>query len=66
MRILLDFNAKLGREDTFKLTIWNESLQKDSTDNDVRIVNSATSKDLVKSTMFPHQNSHKYSLTSPD
>jgi len=68
MRILLgDFNAKLRRKDTFKPTIGNESLQQDSNDNGVRIVNFATSKNLVvKSTMFPHQNSHKYSWTSPD
>jgi hypothetical protein len=28
MKILLDFNAKVGREDIFKPTIWNESLKK--------------------------------------
>jgi exonuclease III len=44
MNILLgDFNAKLGREDIFKPTKGNESLQ-DSNDNGVRIVNFATSK----------------------
>jgi len=55
MEILLgDFNAKLGREDVFKLTIGNESLHQDINDNDV-IVNFATSKNLVvKSTMFLH------------
>jgi hypothetical protein len=26
MEILLDFNAKMGREDIFKLIFWNESL----------------------------------------
>jgi hypothetical protein len=45
MRILLGyFNAKLGRKDTLKPTIGNESLQEDSNDKGVRIVNSATSK----------------------
>ena len=35
--------------------------------NGVRIVNFATSKNLVvKSTMFPHRNIHKYTWTSPD
>jgi len=55
MEILLgDFNAKLGREDIFKLTIGNESLHQVSNDSDV-IVNFATSQNLVvKSTMFPH------------
>jgi hypothetical protein len=68
LKILLGyFNAKLGREDTFKLMIGNESLHEDSNDNGVRVVNFATSKNLVvKSTMFPHQNSHKYTWTSPD
>jgi hypothetical protein len=68
MKILLgDVNAKLGRKDTFKLTIVNESLHRDSNDNGVRAVNFATSKDLVvKSTMFPHRNIHKYTWTSPD
>jgi endonuclease/exonuclease/phosphatase family metal-dependent hydrolase len=67
-KILLgDFNAKLGTEDTFKSTIGNESLHEDSKDNGVRVVNFATSKNLVvKSTMFSHQNIHKYTWTSPD
>ena len=67
MKILLgDFNAKVGRENIFKPTIGNESLHQDSNDNGVRIVNFATSKNLVvKSTMFPHRNIHKCTWTSP-
>jgi hypothetical protein len=55
MKILLgDFNAKVDREDIFKLTIGNESSHEISNDNGVRVVNFATSKILVvKSTMFP-------------
>jgi hypothetical protein len=58
MKILLRyFNAKVGRENIFKPTIRNESLHQDSNDNGVRIVNFATSKNLVvKCTMFPHRN----------
>jgi hypothetical protein len=57
----------VGREDTFKPTIGNESLHKDSNDNGVRVVNFATSKNLVvESTIFLHQNIHKYTWTSPD
>jgi len=52
--LLEDFNAKLGREFVLKSTIWNESLCENSSDNGVRIVSSATSKNLVKSTMFLH------------
>jgi hypothetical protein len=57
----------VGKEDTFNPTIGNESLHEDSNDNGVRVVNLATSKNLVvKSTMFPHRNIHKYTRTSPD
>jgi hypothetical protein len=50
MKILLgDFNAKVGREDIFKLTIVNKSLHEIRNDTGVRVVNS--SKNLaVKST----------------
>ena len=56
MKILLgDFKEKVGRENIFKLTIGNESLHDVSNDNGVRIVNFATSKNLVvRSTMFLH------------
>jgi hypothetical protein len=68
MKILIgDFNAKVGKEDISELTIGNESLLKISTDNGVRVVNFATSKNLtVKSMMFPHRSIHKYAWTSPD
>jgi endonuclease/exonuclease/phosphatase family metal-dependent hydrolase len=67
MKILLgDFNAKVGRENIFNPTIGNKSLHEISTDNQVRDVNYATSKNLVvKSTMFPHRKIHKYTWTSP-
>jgi hypothetical protein len=38
-KILLDFNAKLGREDIFKPIFGNESLHQDRNDNVVRTVN---------------------------
>ena len=48
MQILLgDFNAKVGGENIFKLTIGNESLHQDSNDNGVSIVIFAISKSLV-------------------
>ena len=55
MKIILgDFKVKVGRENIFNPTIGNESLHQDSNDNGVRLVNFATSKNLVvKSTMFP-------------
>jgi len=68
MKILLgDFNAKVGREIIFKPTIGQESLHQDSNDKGVRLVKFATSKNLVvKSTMFPYRNIHKYTWTPPD
>jgi len=65
--LLGDFNAKVGRENISKPTIGQESLHQDSNDNGVRLLNFATSKNLVvKSTMFPHRNIHKYTWTSLD
>ena len=70
MKILLgDFNAKVGRENIFQLqpTIETESVHPGSNDNVIRLVNFATSKNLiVKSTKLPHRNIHKYTWTSPD
>jgi hypothetical protein len=67
MNILLeDFNAKVGREDIFKPIIGNESLH-EASNNRVRVVNFATSKNLiVKSTTFPNRKIHKHTWTSPD
>jgi hypothetical protein len=66
MKILLgDFNAKVGREEIFKSVIRNESMHEINNDNGVRVVNFATSRNLiVKSMMFPHCNIHKFTCTS--
>jgi exonuclease III len=65
--VLGDVNAKVGKEDIFKPTYGNERLHEITNDNGVRVVNFATSKNLmVKSTMLPHRNIHKYTWTSPD
>jgi hypothetical protein len=68
MKIMLgDLNAKVGREDIFKPIIGNESLHEASKDHGVRVVNFATSKNLIiKSTTFPHCDIHKHTWTSPD
>ena len=65
MKMLLgDFNVKVEREYVFEPTIGQKSLHQDSNDNRVRLVNFATSKNLVvKSTMFPHRNIHKHTWT---
>jgi hypothetical protein len=65
--LLVDLNSKVGRENIFKPTIWNDSLHRNNNDSGVTIVNFATSKNLVvKSTMFPHRNIQKYTWTTPD
>jgi hypothetical protein len=62
--LLGDFSAEVGKEDIFKATIGNESLREITDDNGVRVVNFATSRNLiVKSTMFPHRNIHKFTWT---
>jgi len=68
MKIVLgDFNAKVWRKNIFKPTIGNASLHKDSNGNWVRIVNFAISKNVVvKSTIFPYRNIHKYTWTCHD
>jgi hypothetical protein len=61
------FNAKVGRQDIFKPIIGNENLHEASYVNGVRVVNFATSKNLiVKSTTFPHCDIYKHTWTSPD
>ena len=65
MNIMLgDFSTKLGRDNILKLTIGNESLHGDSNDNGFRIVNFATSKNLV--VKIPHRNLPKYTRACPD
>jgi hypothetical protein len=68
MKILLgDFNAMVGTEDILKAAIGNESLHEASNDNGVRVVNFATSKNLiVKSTTFSNRDIHKHIKTFPD
>jgi hypothetical protein len=56
MKILLgDFKTRVERENIFKPINGNGNLSKDSNDNVFRILNFATSKNLVvKNKMFPH------------
>jgi hypothetical protein len=62
-----DLSAEVGKDDIFKTTIGNESLHEISNDSLVRVVNFPISKNLiVKSTMFPHYNSHKFTWKSSD
>jgi endonuclease/exonuclease/phosphatase family metal-dependent hydrolase len=59
-KILLgDLNAKFGSGDIFKTIIGNESLHKAINDKEIRVVNFATSKNLIVESTFPHRNVHK-------
>jgi hypothetical protein len=65
MKILLRyFNAKVGREDICR-PIGNESLHEASNDNGVRVVNFATSKNVIVKSTFSHYDIHKHTWTSP-
>jgi hypothetical protein len=68
MKLLLgDFKPKVGREDIFKQKIGNGSSHEIINDNGIRVVNSATYKNLLlKSTEFSHRDIHKYRWTSPE
>jgi hypothetical protein len=60
-----DFNAKVDMENIFKPTIGNESLHKSINANTV--LELTISKNfIVKSTMFPKRNIHKFNSTFPD
>jgi hypothetical protein len=55
MKILSrDFSAKVGRENSFKPTIWNDSLHEISNSNGARVVllNFVTSKNLQRVQCF--------------
>jgi hypothetical protein len=65
--LLRYFIAKLGRQVILKATIENNSLHQDSNDHGVRIVNFATSENLVvKNIMFPRRNTHKHTWAFPN
>jgi hypothetical protein len=68
MRVFLgDFNAQVGREETFVRTNRNESLHEINNDNGIIVVNFAASNNLtIKRTNFPHRKIHKCTWTSPD
>lgn len=68
IKILLgDFNAKIGREEQFYRTVGNNSLHRVSNKNGLRVIDFASSRNLVcRSTWFPHKSIHKQTWISPD
>jgi hypothetical protein len=57
-----------GRENVLKPTIRNESLHEIGNDKGVGVIKFATLKKnlILKNTLLPHLNIHKYNWTSPD
>lgn len=68
IKILLgDFNAQLGREEQFYRTIGCNSLHNKTSDNGLRVIEFASSRNLVcRSTWFPRKDIHKQTWISPD
>ena len=58
--ILGDFNAKVGKENTYKPTTGNKSLHNETNNNGIKIIQFAVSKGFnVRSTTSPHKYTHK-------
>jgi hypothetical protein len=53
MKVFLDFSARVDKEDIFKPTIGNESLHEIRIDNEVRVVNFATSENAQLEAQCP-------------
>jgi hypothetical protein len=61
------FQCQSRYERHFQINNWELEFSEISNDNGFRVVNVATSKNLiVKSTIFPHCNIHKFTWPSPD
>lgn len=64
--IIGDLNAKVGQEEEFRPTIGTQSLQLESNDNGLRLIDFAMAKDMViSSTTFEHKRIHKQTWESP-
>jgi hypothetical protein len=61
-----DFNAKVGREDTFKPISSNESPHEASNDNGVSSTFAISKNLFVKCKTFPHRDIKKRTWTTSD
>lgn len=61
-----ELNAKIGREAVHQAVIGKESLHRESNDNGERVIDFATSKNMVVvSICFPRKDIHKHTWRSP-
>lgn len=67
IKIIVDLNAKIGRELEYRATTGGHSLHERTNSNGNMLVDFAMGKGMIiKSTMFPRKNIHKYTWVSPD
>jgi hypothetical protein len=65
--IIGDMNAKVGKEDAYRPVIGKYSLHNKSNDNSMRLINFASSRNMViGGTMFNHRDIHKRTWKSPN
>jgi len=65
--VLGDLNAKIGHEEVYRSTIGSYSLHTNTNDNSIKLIDFALGKYMVvKSTMFPQKDIHKYTWISPN
>ncbi|GBM20019.1 Craniofacial development protein 2 [Araneus ventricosus] len=65
--VIVDFNAKIGKERFIRSHAGHNSLHNDTNGNGQRLFEFAVSENmLIASTAFPHKEIHKYTWISPD
>lgn len=65
--IMGDFNAKIGKEQIYMDTIGKHSLHEQTSENGERLIDFATSKNMIiSSTCYIHPDIHKQTWVSPD
>jgi len=64
--ILEDFNVKGGKEGTYEPTFGNESLHKETNNNEIKMIQFTISEGFNGRTTFPHKDIHKETWYSAD
>lgn len=64
--IIGDLNAKIGKELIYRDIIGQHSLNEESNDNSLCVIDLATAKNMVIRSIQPRKNIHKWTWESPD